>query len=62
MQKRGLALAAIALLTGAALTYPYAHAQDKATTREVLDQIGDKPLNRAWDNQFESCRRWARGP
>jgi hypothetical protein len=38
------------------------HAQDRATTREVLDQIGDKPLNRAWGNQFESCRRWARGP
>lgn len=38
------------------------HAQDKATTREVLDQIGDKPQNRAWGNQFESCRRWARAP
>jgi hypothetical protein len=38
------------------------HAQDKPTTREILDRIGDKPMNRAWDNQFESCRRWAYAP
>jgi len=38
------------------------HAQDKPTTREVLDQIGNQPLARAWDNQFESCRRWALEP
>jgi len=38
------------------------HAQDKGTTREILDRIGDKPMNRAWGNQFESCRRWAREP
>jgi hypothetical protein len=38
------------------------HAQDKPTTLEVLNQIGDQPLERAWGNQFESCRRWAREP
>ena len=38
------------------------HAQDRATTRQVLDQIGDKPLDRAWGNQYEGCRRWARAP
>ena len=38
------------------------HAQDRETTRAVLDQIGDKPMDRAWGNQFETCRRWARSP
>ncbi|MEO5685919.1 MAG: hypothetical protein ABIR54_01040 [Burkholderiaceae bacterium] len=37
-------------------------AQDRATTVELLDQIGPKPLQRAWGNRFESCRRWARSP
>lgn len=37
-------------------------AQDKATTAELLDQIGDKPILRQWgdDGAYESCRRWAR--
>ena len=37
-------------------------AQDRATTVAVLDRIGTKPLQRAWGNAFEACRRWARTP
>lgn len=37
-------------------------AEDKPTTVEILDRIGSKPLERAWGNRFEACRRWARSP
>ena len=35
------------------------HAQDMPTTRELLARIGDKPLDRAWHNDYAACRRWA---
>ena len=37
-------------------------AQDKPTTRQLLDQIGAAPLERAWDDRLDACRRWARSP
>jgi hypothetical protein len=38
------------------------HAQDKPTTLELLDRIGPRPQARAWHNEYEACRRWARAP
>jgi len=38
------------------------HAQDKPTTVELLDRIGTRPMGRAWHNDYEACRRWAREP
>jgi hypothetical protein len=38
------------------------HAQDRPTTLDLLDRIGNKPMDRAWHNEFEGCRRWAKEP
>ncbi len=37
-------------------------AQDKPTTLELLERIGAKPSERAWDNRLDTCRSWARSP
>jgi hypothetical protein len=37
-------------------------AQDKQTTAEYIDRIGDKPLLAEWYSTYAPCKRWSQSP